>query len=71
MAKVSEKNQMKKKILNYLLNSISKYKLDGYIIPKNDSFFTEQLKHDRLKLISNFSGSAGIAIISKKKIIFL
>ena len=42
-------------------------KLDGYIIPKNDSFFTEQVKYDRLKLISGFSGSAGIAVILKKK----
>ena len=41
------------------------------LVPKNDSFFTEQLKHDRLKLISNFSGSAGIAIISKKKLSFV
>ena len=42
-------------------------KLDGYIIPKNDSFFTEQVKYDRLKLVSGFSGSAGIAVILKKK----
>ena len=42
------------------------YKLDGYIIPKNDSFFTEQMKYDRLKLVSGFSGSAGIAVILKK-----
>ena len=42
-------------------------KLDGYIIPKNDSFFTEQVKYDRLKLISGFSGSAGIAVILKKE----
>ena len=47
------------------------YKLDGYIIPKNDSFFTEQVKYDRLKLVSGFSGSAGIAVILKKIIIYL
>ena len=46
-------------------------KLDGYIIPKNDSFFTEQVKYDRLKIVSGFSGSAGIAVILKKKIIYL
>ena len=43
-------------------------KLDGYIIPKNDSFFTEQVKYDRLKIVSGFSGSAGIAVILKKKL---
>ena len=50
------------------LRKISRnYSLDGYIVPKNDSFFTEQVKNDRLKTISNFSGSAGLAIILQKK----
>ena len=41
------------------------YKLDGYIIPKNDEFFGEYVdeRYDRLKYISSFSGSAGYAII--------
>ena len=34
---------MKKSILNTLLKSISDLSLDGYIVPKNDSFFTEQV----------------------------
>ena len=40
-------------------------KLDGYIIPKHDLFFSEELLEadDRLRFISNFSGSAGWAII--------
>ena len=42
-------------------------KIDGYIIPKNDQYFSEYAKNDRLKNISNFSGSAGIAVILKKK----
>ena len=58
---------MKKSILNSLLSLLSDYSLDGYIVPKNDSFFTEQVNHDRLKLVSNFSGSAGFAIIFHKK----
>ena len=62
---------MKNSSLNKLIRLISNSNLDGYIIPKNDSFFTEQVKHDRLQLISNFSGSAGLAVILKKKIIFL
>ena len=56
---------MKKNVLNILHKLVSKYDLDGYIIPKNDSFFTEQVSYDRLKLVSNFSGSAGLAIVTK------
>ena len=42
-------------------------KIDGYIIPKNDEFFGEYTPNykDRLKYISNFSGSYGIALILK------
>ncbi len=48
---------------------LKKYKIDGYIIPKNDEYFNEyvQLSCDRLRFISNFSGSAGFAIILKNK----
>ena len=42
-------------------------KIDGYIVPKNDEFFGEYSSHDRLKIISNFDGSAGFAIILKDK----
>ena len=42
-------------------------KIDGYVIPKNDEFFSEYSKNNNLKIISNFSGSAGFAIILKKK----
>ena len=58
---------MKKPSLKKLYKLISYYNLDGYVVPKNDSFFTEQVKHDRLQLISNFSGSAGLAVLLKKK----
>ena len=44
--------------------------IDGYIIPKNDEFFSEYAENDRLKNITNFTGSAGLAIILKKKIIY-
>ena len=46
-----------------------KYNIDGYIIPKNDEYFNEYVvpSKDRLKFISNFSGSAGFAIILKNK----
>ncbi len=41
--------------------------IDGYVIPQNDEFFSEYSKKDRLKIISNFSGSAGYAVILKKE----
>ena len=41
--------------------------IDGYIVPKNDEFFSEYSQKNRLKIISNFSGSAGLAVILKKK----
>ena len=50
-----------------LKNLFNKEKIDGYVVPKNDEFFSEFSKIDRLKIISNFSGSAGYAIILKKK----
>ena len=43
--------------------------VDGYLVPKNDEYFNEYVAEakERLKFISNFSGSAGFAIILKKK----
>ena len=61
---------MNKKI-KILRNKFKKYNIDGYVVPKNDDYFTEYSKINRLKIISNFSGSAGLAIILKKKIIYL
>ena len=37
------------------------------MVPKNDEFFSEYSLNDRLRTISNFSGSAGYAVILKKK----
>ena len=53
--------------IKILRNKFKKYKIDGYVIPKNDDYFTEYSKINRLKIISNFSGSAGLAIILKNK----
>ena len=57
---------MNKKIKS-LRSKFKKYKIDGYVIPKNDDYFTEYSKINRLKTISDFTGSAGIAIILKEK----
>ena len=50
-----------------LRKKFKKLNIDGYIVPKNDEYFSEYAKNDRLQNISNFSGSAGIAIILEKK----
>ena len=50
-----------------LRKKFKKYDIDGYVVPKNDDYFGEYSKINRLKIISNFSGSAGLAIILKNK----
>ena len=57
---------MIKNKIKVLKDKFKEFEIDGYIIPKNDEYFSEYAKNDRLKNISNFSGSAGIAIILKK-----
>ncbi len=52
-----------KKILE-LKKLLKIHNLDGYIVPKNDEFFSEYAFPNRLKTISNFSGSAGFAVIT-------
>ena len=53
--------------VNKLKKLLKLFNLDGYIVPKNDEYFGEYMpKHkDRLKFITNFSGSYGFAIILK------
>jgi len=66
MDKIPKKDQMNKNKINILRKKFKKYKIDGYIIPKNDDYFSEYATNDRLKKITKFSGSAGIAVILKK-----
>ncbi len=56
-----------KNYIKLLRNKFKKHKIDGYVIPKNDDYFTEYSKIKRLEIISNFSGSAGLAVILKNK----
>ncbi|WP_440643118.1 M24 family metallopeptidase [Candidatus Pelagibacter sp. HIMB123] len=56
-----------KNYIKELRNKLKEYEIDGYVIPKNDDYFTEYSKLNRLEVISNFSGSAGLAIILKNK----
>ena len=58
---------MIKNKIKILKGKFKKFEIDGYIVPKNDEYFSEYAKNDRLKNISNFSGSAGIAVILRGK----
>ena len=53
--------------IKILRRKFKKYGIDGYVVPKNDEFFNEYSGVNRLKIISNFTGSAGTAIILKRK----
>ena len=53
--------------IELLRKKFNEFDIDGYIVPKNDEYFSEYAQKDRLKYISNFSGSAGYAIFLKKK----
>ena len=55
------------KRIKLLRKKFKKYNIDGYIVSKNDDYFTEYSKINRLEIISNFTGSAGLAIILKNK----
>ncbi len=66
MDKISEKNQMIKNKIKILREKFKEFQIDGYIVPKNDEYFSEYAQNDRLKKITDFSGSAGIAVILKK-----
>ena len=52
-----------------LIKLFDYYNIDAYVVPKNDEFFNEYIdnNNDKLKFISNFSGSYGLALIFKKK----
>ena len=54
------------KRIKQLRNKFNRFNIDGYIVPKNDEFFSEYAVIDRLKIISNFSGSAGLAVVLRK-----
>ena len=47
------------KKIKILRKKFKQYDIDGYIIPKNDEYFSEYARNDRLKNITGFSGSAG------------
>ena len=44
-----------KNYIKELRSKFKQYEIDGYVIPKNDEYFTEYSKLNRLEVISNFS----------------
>tara|TARA_Y100000590_G_scaffold127375_1_gene145662 strand:- start:19234 stop:20931 length:1698 start_codon:yes stop_codon:yes gene_type:complete len=54
-------------MISKIKNIIIQNNLDGYLVPKNDEYFTEYSNSSNLKLVSNFSGSAGFGLIMKNK----
>lgn len=63
---------MNKKITE-LQSLMHQHKIDAYVIPSHDEFYSEIVPKEnaRLEYISNFSGSNGIAVITKGKKHFL
>ena len=55
--------------INQVRNFLNKQNCDAYLIPKNDEYFGEYVpkNKDRLKFISGFTGSTGLALILKNK----
>ena len=54
-----------KNYIKELRSKFKKYEIDGYVIPKNDDYFTEYSKINKLEIVANFSGSAGFILILK------
>ncbi len=67
MDQISKKIKMISQKLKELKNKFYYYEIDGYVVPKNDEYFSEFAKKDKLKTITGFDGSFGLAIILKKK----
>ena len=67
MDQISKKIKMISEKLKELKNKFNLNEIDGYVVPKNDEYFSEFAKKDKLKTITGFDGSFGIAIILKKK----
>ncbi|MDA9720709.1 aminopeptidase P family protein [Candidatus Pelagibacter sp.] len=54
-------------MMNNLKTFIKEKNLNGYIVPKNDEYFTEYSSNKNLSKLTAFTGSAGFALILKKK----
>ena len=59
MDQISKKIKMISEKLKELKNKFNLHKIDGYVVPKNDEYFSEFAKKDKLKTITGFDGSFG------------
>ena len=64
MDQISKKIKMISEKLKELKNKFYHHKIDGYVMPKNDEYFSEFAKKDKLKTITGFDGSFGLATVS-------
>ncbi len=64
----SQKSLIQKRILD-LRHLFSTYHIDGYFIPRADAYGNEYLPecHERLKFISGFTGSWGLAFVLREE----
>ncbi len=71
MVKITKKEIKENKVnkIKDIRKLFKLFNIDGFLVPKNDEYFNEYIKEssDRLKFISNFSGSAGFALILKNE----
>ena len=67
MDQISKKIKMISQKLKDLKSKFYHHGIDGYLVPKNDEYFSEFARIDKLKTITGFNGSFGLAIILKKK----
>ena len=67
---ISKKVKMISEKLIKLKSKFNHYAIDGYVVPKMTNF-PEFAQKDKLKAITGFDGSFGLAIILKKETFFV
>ena len=69
MGQIQKKSSIEMEKIKKIRLILKKELIDGYLIPKNDEFFTEYVAEnkDRLKYVTDFSGSYGFALLLKNK----
>ena len=67
MDQIPKETKMISQELKKLKKKLNYHKIDGYVVPKNDEYFSEFAQKDKLKTITGFNGSFGLAIVLRKK----
>ena len=55
MDQISKKIKMISQSLKKLKKKFYDYEIDGYVVPKNDEYFSEFAQKDKLKTITGFN----------------